>query len=103
MDDVLHPQTLFILQEVPNAIYQQNNARQHITPISQYALQGTQVLPLPLVFLDLSLFEHVCDMTGRSLHVVPLPRSKVRFVTCCQSGMDIYPSRHHEQTHCVYT
>ena len=74
VDDVLRPVTLPFLQGVPNAIYQQDNARPHTARISQHALQGTQVLPWPPVSPDLSPIEHVWDVIGRRLRALPPPR-----------------------------
>ncbi|UYV64296.1 hypothetical protein LAZ67_3000171 [Cordylochernes scorpioides] len=45
VDDVLRPVTLPYLQGVPNALYQQDNARPHTARISQQALQDVQMLP----------------------------------------------------------
>ncbi|UYV71962.1 hypothetical protein LAZ67_9001366 [Cordylochernes scorpioides] len=57
VDDVLRPVTLPYLQEVPNALYQQDNARPHTARISQQALE-----------------DHVWDIIGRRLHALPQPR-----------------------------
>ncbi|UYV84096.1 hypothetical protein LAZ67_X001160 [Cordylochernes scorpioides] len=54
--DVLRPVTLPYLQGVPNALYQQDNARPHTARISQRALQD--------------------DIIGRRLHALPQPRSE---------------------------
>ncbi|UYV67624.1 hypothetical protein LAZ67_5001398 [Cordylochernes scorpioides] len=59
VDDVLRPVTLPYLQGVPNALYQQDNARPHTACISQQALQ-----------------DHVWDIIGRRLHALPQPRSE---------------------------
>ncbi|UYV61472.1 TIGD1 [Cordylochernes scorpioides] len=59
VDDVLRPVTLPYLQGVPNALYQQDNARPHTARISQQALQ-----------------DHVWDIIGRRLHALPQPRSE---------------------------
>ncbi|UYV72326.1 hypothetical protein LAZ67_9002653 [Cordylochernes scorpioides] len=45
VDDVLRPVTLPYLQGVPNALYQQDNARPHTARISQQALQDVQMPP----------------------------------------------------------
>ncbi|UYV77608.1 hypothetical protein LAZ67_15001702 [Cordylochernes scorpioides] len=49
VDDVLRPVILPYLQGVPNALYQQDNARPHTARISQQALQDVQMLPLATV------------------------------------------------------
>ncbi|UYV66997.1 hypothetical protein LAZ67_4003618, partial [Cordylochernes scorpioides] len=76
VDDVLRPVTLPYLQGVPNALYQQDNARPHTVRISQQALQDVQMLPRPPYYPDLSPIEHVWDIIGRRLHALPQPRSK---------------------------
>ncbi|UYV67221.1 hypothetical protein LAZ67_4004428 [Cordylochernes scorpioides] len=76
VDDVLRPMTLPYLQGVPNALYQQGNARPHTARISQQALQDVQMLPWPPYSPDLSPIEHVWDIIGRRLHALPQPRSE---------------------------
>ncbi|UYV83536.1 Transposase [Cordylochernes scorpioides] len=76
VDDVLRPVTLPYLQGVPNALYQQDNARPHTARISQQALQDVQMLPWPPYSPDLSPIEHVWDIIGRRLHALPEPRSE---------------------------
>ncbi|UYV64615.1 hypothetical protein LAZ67_3001324 [Cordylochernes scorpioides] len=74
--DVLRPVTLPYLLGVPNALYQQDNARPHTARISQQALQDVQMLPWPPYSPDLSSIEHVWDIIGRRLHDLPQPRSE---------------------------
>ncbi|UYV74829.1 Transposase [Cordylochernes scorpioides] len=76
VDDVLRPVTLPYLQGVPNALYQQDDARPHTARISQQALQDVQMLPWPPYSPDLSPIEHVWDIIGRRLHALPQPRSE---------------------------
>ncbi|UYV73395.1 hypothetical protein LAZ67_10003030, partial [Cordylochernes scorpioides] len=76
VDDVLRPVTLLYLQGVPNALYQQDNARPHTARISQQALQDVQMLTWPPYSPDLSPIEHVWDIIGRRLHALPQPRSE---------------------------
>ncbi|UYV80637.1 hypothetical protein LAZ67_19001173 [Cordylochernes scorpioides] len=76
VDDVMRPVTLPYLQGVPNALYQQDNARPHTARISQQALQDVQMLPWPPYSPDLSPIEHVWDIIGRRLHALPQPRSE---------------------------
>lgn len=76
VDDVLRPVALPYLQGVPNALYQQDNARPHTARISQRALQGVQMLSWPPFSPDLSPIEHIWDVIGRHLQTLPLPRSE---------------------------
>ncbi|UYV63197.1 hypothetical protein LAZ67_2003405 [Cordylochernes scorpioides] len=76
VDDVVRPVTLPYLQGVPNALYQQDNARPHTARISQQDLQDVQMLPWPPYSPDLSPIEHVWDIIGRRLHALPQPRSE---------------------------
>ncbi|UYV72116.1 hypothetical protein LAZ67_9001869 [Cordylochernes scorpioides] len=76
VDDVLRPVTLPYLQGVPNALYQQDNARPHTARISQQVLQDVQMLPWPPYSPDLSPIEHVWDIIGRRLHALSQPRSE---------------------------
>ncbi|UYV62053.1 K02A2.6-like [Cordylochernes scorpioides] len=76
VDDVLRPVTLPYLQGVPNALYQQDNARPYTARISQQALQDVQMLPWAPYSPDLSPIEHIWDIIGRRLHALPQPRSE---------------------------
>ncbi|UYV71386.1 hypothetical protein LAZ67_8002914 [Cordylochernes scorpioides] len=76
VDDVLRPVTLPYLQGVPNAFYQQDNARPHTARIIQQALQDVQMLPWPPYSPDLSPIEHVWDIIERRLRALPQPRSE---------------------------
>ncbi|UYV65367.1 hypothetical protein LAZ67_3004081 [Cordylochernes scorpioides] len=60
VDDVLRLVTLPYLQGVPNALYQQENARPYTACISQQA----------------RTIEHVWEIIGRRLHALPQPRSE---------------------------
>ncbi|UYV73697.1 ARMC8, partial [Cordylochernes scorpioides] len=72
VDDVLRPVTLPYLQGVPNALYQQDNARPHTARISQQALQD--------IIETESLMEHIvsvlCD---------PSPGVRLAAVRCLHS------------------
>ncbi|GFX93442.1 transposable element Tcb1 transposase [Trichonephila clavipes] len=75
VQNVLGPVAIPYLQGLPNAIFQQDNARPHTARISQYALRGVQMLPCPAYSPDLSPIEHVWDVIGRRLQTLPLPRT----------------------------
>ncbi|UYV60636.1 Transposase [Cordylochernes scorpioides] len=70
VDDVLRPVTLPYLQGVPNALYQQDNARPHTARISQQALQDVQMLPWPPYSPDFSPIEHVWDIIGTNWYQI---------------------------------
>lgn len=75
VQNVLRPVAILYLQGLPNAIFQQDNARPHTARISQHALRGVQMLPWPAYSPDLSPIEHVWDVIGRRLQTLPLPRT----------------------------
>ncbi|GFY03630.1 transposable element Tc1 transposase [Trichonephila clavipes] len=60
---------------LPNAVFQQDNARPHTARISQHALRGVQMLPWSAYSPDLSPIEHMWDVIGRRLQTLPLPRT----------------------------
>ncbi|KFM62163.1 Transposable element Tc1 transposase, partial [Stegodyphus mimosarum] len=76
LDIALRPVAIPYLQGLPNAIFQQNNARPHSARICQHALQGIQMLPCPPYSPDLSPIKHVWDVIRRRLQTLPLPRSE---------------------------
>ncbi|GFY36868.1 transposable element Tcb1 transposase [Trichonephila clavipes] len=75
VQNVLRPVAIPYLQRLPNAIFQQYNARPHTARISQHTLRGVQMLPWPAYSPDLSPIEHVWDVIGRRLQTLPLPRT----------------------------
>ena len=76
VDNVLRPVAIPYLQGLPNAIFQQDNARPHSARISQHALRGVQMLSWPPYSPDLSPIEHVWDVIGRRMQNLSLPRSE---------------------------
>ncbi|UYV65154.1 hypothetical protein LAZ67_3003351 [Cordylochernes scorpioides] len=79
VDDVLRPVTLPYLQGVPNALYQQDNARPHTARISQQALQDVQMLPWHRTLL----ISHQSSTSGTSLDAVCMPcHSRVQKTNC---------------------
>ncbi|UYV70992.1 Transposase [Cordylochernes scorpioides] len=77
LDHSISTRTISRRLGVPNALYQQDNARPHTARISQQALQDVQMLPWPPYSPELSPIEHVWDIIGRCLHALPQPRSEV--------------------------
>ncbi|KFM75422.1 Transposable element Tcb1 transposase, partial [Stegodyphus mimosarum] len=70
LDNLLRPMAIPYLQELPNAIFQQHNARPRNDRICQHALQGIQMLPWPPCSPDLSPIEPVWDVIGRHLQTL---------------------------------
>lgn len=75
IDEVLQPFLHPYLQTIPNAIFQQDNARPHIAHETMDYLQesGIETLEWPARSPDLSPIEHVWDMIGRNLSRLPRP------------------------------
>ncbi|UYV79563.1 hypothetical protein LAZ67_17003129 [Cordylochernes scorpioides] len=59
--------------EVPNVIFQQDNARPHTTHISQHVLYETSVLPCPPVSSELPPIEHISQHVLYETSVLPCP------------------------------
>ncbi|GFV97648.1 transposable element Tcb1 transposase [Trichonephila clavipes] len=59
--DILQPQVLPLMQRLPGAIFQQDNARPHTARVSQNCLRTVTPLPWPARSLDLSPIEHIED------------------------------------------
>ncbi|UYV82905.1 tnxb [Cordylochernes scorpioides] len=67
LDHSISTRTISRRLGVPNALYQQDNARQHTARISQQALKDVQMLPWPPYSPELSPIEHVWDIIGRHI------------------------------------
>ncbi|GFW01021.1 transposable element Tcb1 transposase [Trichonephila clavipes] len=67
--EVLQPQAIPFLQGLPEAVFQQDNARPYVakTFISYLDSQQGQLLPWPAYSPDMSTIEHVWDIVGRRL------------------------------------
>lgn len=76
VDKVLQPMLLPYIQRLQNNIFQQDNARLHRAFTSRQVLQHVQFLPWPAMSPDLSHIEHVWDMIGCRLSVLPRPHSE---------------------------
>ncbi|GFX35961.1 transposable element Tcb2 transposase [Trichonephila clavipes] len=58
---ILQPHVLPLIQRLPGAIFQQNNAQPHTSRVSQYCLCTVTILPWPAYSPDLSPIEHIWD------------------------------------------
>ncbi|GFT29660.1 transposable element Tcb2 transposase [Trichonephila clavipes] len=67
VDDVLRPHVGPFLNGLPEAIFQQDNARPHTARVAQDFLRHFQTLPWPTRFPDLSPVEHVWDQLKRQM------------------------------------
>ncbi|GFU15797.1 transposable element Tcb1 transposase [Trichonephila clavipes] len=63
--DILPPHVLSLMQRLPGAIFQQDNAGPHTARVSQDCLRTITTLPWPIRSLDLSPIEHIWDHLGR--------------------------------------
>ncbi|GBO11601.1 hypothetical protein AVEN_145260-1 [Araneus ventricosus] len=70
---VIQPVVLPFMNSIQGGVFQQNNARSHTAVVNQHALQRVNMLPWPARSPDLSLFEHVRDVTGQQLPHHPQP------------------------------
>ncbi|KAH0813381.1 hypothetical protein GEV33_009410 [Tenebrio molitor] len=75
INGVLEPILLPYLQRHHNSVFQQDNARKHITRVTQRVFNENNVnlLPWPARSPDLSPIEHVWDMIGRRVEDFPAP------------------------------
>ncbi|GFX78768.1 transposable element Tcb2 transposase [Trichonephila clavipes] len=67
VDDVLRPHVGPVLNGLPGAIFQQDNARPHTARIAQDFLRHFQTLPWPALFPDWSPVEHVWNQLKRQM------------------------------------
>ncbi|GFT25878.1 transposable element Tcb2 transposase [Trichonephila clavipes] len=65
--DILQPHVLPLMQRLPGAISQQENARPHTTRVSQDCLRNVTALLLPARSPDLSSTKHISDHLGRQV------------------------------------
>lgn len=63
--EILQPHVLPLMQRLPGAIFQQDNARPHTARVSQDCLRTVTTLPWPARSPDLSPIEHIWDHLGR--------------------------------------
>ncbi|GFV93512.1 transposable element Tcb1 transposase [Trichonephila clavipes] len=62
---ILQPHVLPLMQRLPGAIFQQDNARPHTARVSQDCLCTVTTLPWPARSPDLFSVEHIWDHLGR--------------------------------------
>ncbi|GFW78452.1 transposable element Tcb2 transposase [Trichonephila clavipes] len=65
--DILQPHVLPLMQWLPGAIFQQDNARPHMARMSQDCLRTVTTLSWPARSPDLSPIEHIWDHLGRQV------------------------------------
>ncbi|GFX35431.1 transposable element Tcb2 transposase [Trichonephila clavipes] len=65
--DILRPHVGPFLNDLPGAIFQQDNARPHTARVDQDFLRHFQTLPWPTHSRDLSPAEHVWDQLKRQM------------------------------------
>ncbi|KFM60783.1 Transposable element Tcb1 transposase, partial [Stegodyphus mimosarum] len=63
--EILQPHVLPLMQRLPGAISQQENARPHTARVSQDCLRTVTTLPWPSRSADLSPIKHIWDHLGR--------------------------------------
>ncbi|GFX97626.1 transposable element Tcb2 transposase [Trichonephila clavipes] len=73
--EVLQPEIVSFLQDIPEAIFQQDNARSHnANTVRDFcSAQPLQLLPWPAYSPDMSPIEHVWYLVGRCLARDPRP------------------------------
>ncbi|GFW52947.1 transposable element Tcb2 transposase [Trichonephila clavipes] len=65
--DILQPHALSLMQRLPGAIFQKENARPHTARVSQDWLCTVTTLPWSARSTDLSQFEHIWDYLGQEV------------------------------------
>ncbi|GFW60625.1 transposable element Tcb1 transposase [Trichonephila clavipes] len=77
--NILQPHVLPLMQRLPRALFQQDNARPHTARVSQDYLHAVTTLPWPTRSPDLSAIEHIWDHLGRRVgHLTSLNELEVR-------------------------
>ncbi|KFM76628.1 Transposable element Tcb2 transposase, partial [Stegodyphus mimosarum] len=82
--EFLQPHVLPLMQWLPGAIFQQDNARPHTARVSQDCLRTVTTLPWPARSPDLSPVEHIRDHFGRRVgHPTSLNELEARLQQIC--------------------
>ncbi|GFV07697.1 transposable element Tcb1 transposase [Trichonephila clavipes] len=77
--DILQPHVLPLIQRLPGAIFQQENARPHTARVLQDYLRTVTTLPWPARSRDLSAIVPIWDFLGRRVgHSTSLNELEVR-------------------------
>ncbi|GFU61917.1 transposable element Tcb2 transposase [Trichonephila clavipes] len=63
--EILQPHALPLMQQLPGAIFQHDNARPHTARVSQDRLRAVTTLPWLAPSPNLSPIEHIWDYLGR--------------------------------------
>ncbi|GFT75207.1 transposable element Tcb1 transposase [Trichonephila clavipes] len=72
------------MQQLPGAIFQQDNSRPQTARVSQNCLRTVTTLPLPARSPDLSPIEHIWDHLGRQVgHPTSLNELEARLQQIC--------------------
>ncbi|GFW59136.1 transposable element Tcb2 transposase [Trichonephila clavipes] len=92
--DILQPHVLPLMQWLPRAIFQQDNAQPHTARVSQDCLRTVITLPWPARSPDLSPIEHIWDRLGwRVGHPTSLNE--------LEANMERNVSRYHTELVCL--
>ncbi|GFW77298.1 transposable element Tcb2 transposase [Trichonephila clavipes] len=65
--DILQPHVLLLIQLLPGALFQQDNARPHTAMVSQNCLRTVTTLHWPVRSPGLTPIEHIWDHLGRQV------------------------------------
>ncbi|GFX47682.1 transposable element Tcb2 transposase [Trichonephila clavipes] len=77
--DILQLHFFALMQRLPGAIFQQDNARPHTARVSQDCLLTVTTLPWPARSLDFSPIKHIWDHLGRRVgHPTSLSEPEAR-------------------------
>ncbi|UYV83646.1 GTF2IRD2 [Cordylochernes scorpioides] len=87
VDDVLRPLTLLFLQRLPNAIFQQDNARPHTAHISQHVLHETSVLSCHQKWTAIP--QDTIESVPRHVDIAFQAESEASYSVCTQSKLFI--------------